>query len=279
VGNSFTTDGGWQITAAATNEEAAPVLQQDRVVNCFALADLLPPFRQHTRIALATHGESGQTAMLLIVEHPELCVLAMSGQGEGIALLLAQADLPAAPLIQALPQHWPLLWPYYDLPANRRLLLRMNLSAQTFQRPAHAALPVAERMGANDLPALRALYALYPEGHFRPSLIEEGLFYGVRIAQRLVAAGGTHVLARPYGLAVLGNIFTHPQQRGRGCAQAVVAALVTDLLAQDCTDVILNVDVDNPPAMHVYTKLGFQPHCQVLSGPATRRPQRTTPPR
>jgi GNAT superfamily N-acetyltransferase len=273
MGNTFTTDEGWQIILAATNEEAEPVLLKDRVVNCFSLADLLPPFRQHTRIALAAHAHSGQTATLLIVEHPEVNVLATSGQGAGVAALLAQADLPAAPLIQALPEHWTLLWPSYDLPVHRRVLLRMHVSAHTFQRPASAS-PIAERLGANDLPALRDLYAHYPEAHFRPDLIEEGLFYGVRIGQRLVAAGGTHVLGLPYGLAVLGYIFTHPQWRGRGCAQALVAALVSDLLAQGCTDIILNVDVDNPPARHVYTKLGFQPYCHIWSGRATRRARR-----
>ncbi len=268
--NHDTTEEGWQITVAATNDEAEPLLQQDRVVNCFALADLLPPFRQHTRISLAAHAQSGQTATLLIVEHPALCVLATSGQAAGVAALLARLGLPAAPLIQALPEHWPLLASHYDLPASPRDLLRMNLTAQTFQRPA-SALPLAERLTKADLPALLTLYELFPKGHFRPDLLDDGLFYGVREGARLVAAGGTHVLALPYGLAVLGNIFTHPDWRGRGCAQAVVAALVTNLLAQGCQDVILNVDVDNPPAIRVYTKLGFLPHCHIWSGPAARR--------
>jgi ribosomal protein S18 acetylase RimI-like enzyme len=178
-------------------------------------------------------------------------------------------------MIQTMPEHWPLLAAHYDLPASPRDLLRMNLTAQTFQRPK-SALPTAERLTKVDLPALLTLYDLVPKGHFRPDLLDEGLFCGVRegAGARLVAAGGTHVLALPYGLAVLGNIFTHPDWRRRGCAQAVVAALVSDLLAQGCTEVILNVDVDNPPAIRVYTKLGFQPHCHIWSGPATRRAHR-----
>ena len=296
--NYYTTDEGWRITVAATNEEAYPVLKQDRVVHCFAIADLLPPFRQYTRISLAEHTQTGQQATLLIVEHPEVYVLATSGHAEGVAALLAHLGLPAAPLLQALPEHWPLLSPYYNLPARARKLLRMRLTEQTFQRPTEPTLPVAERMTKDDLPALLALYDLYPAGHFRPGLLEEGLFYGVRAGAverevraagenaeaqprqapaaegaRLVAAGGTHVLARPYGLAVLGNIFTHPEWRGSGCAQAVTSALVADLLAQGCQDVVLNVDVDNAPAIHVYTKLGFQPHCHIWSATATRRPR------
>lgn len=269
--NYMTTDEGWRITVAATNDEAYAVLKQDRVVNCFAIADLLPPFRKHTRVSLATHAQTGQWATLLIVEHPEVNVLATSGQAEGVAALLAQLGLPAIPLIQTLPEHWPLLAARYDLPPNPRDLLRMSLTAQTFQRPTQPDLPVAERLTKHDLLALLALYDLFPTGHFRPGLLDEGLFYGVQAEGRLVAAGGTHVLARPYGLAVLGNVFTHPDWRGRGYSQAVVAALVADLLAQGCQDVILNVDVDNPPAMRVYTKLGFQPHCHIWSGPSMRR--------
>ncbi len=266
-----TTDDGWQITVAATNDEAYAVLKQDRVVNCFALADLLPPFRQYTRISLASRAQTGQTATLLIVEHPAVYVLATSGQATGVAALLAHLGLPAAPLIQALPEHWPLLESYYDLPSSPRDLLRMNLTAQTFRPPAQPASPRAERLTSADLPALLDLYTLFPNGHFRPDLLDEGLFYGVRAGARIVAAGGTHVLTLPYGLAVLGNIFTQPEWRGRGCAQAIVAALVTDLLAQGCQDVILNVDVDNPPAIRVYTKLGFQPHCHIWTASATRR--------
>lgn len=271
--NYFTTDDGWRITVAATNEEAYPVLKQDHIVHCFAIADLLPPFRQYTRISLAEHAQTGQQATLLIVEHPEVNVLATSGQAEGVAALLEHLDLPAAPLLQALPEHWPLLATRYDLPPGARELLRMRLTAQTFQRLTQPALPVAERMTKDDLPALLALYDLFPTGHFRPGLLEEGLFYGVRAGPRIMAAGGTHVLARPYGLAVLGNIFTHPEWRGSGCAQAVTSALVADLLAQGCQDVVLNVDVDNAPAIHVYTKLGFQSHCHIWSATATRRPR------
>ncbi len=269
--NNYTTDDGWRVTVAAANDEAYAVLKQDRVVNCFAIADLLPPFRQHTRISLAQREQRGQWATLLIVEHPDVYVLATSGQAEGVAALLAHLSLSARPLVQALPEHWPLLASRYDLPERPRDLLRMRLTAQSFQRPARPDLPAAERLAKGDLPALLALYDLFPTGHFRPDLLDEGVFYGVREGQQIVAAGGTHVLALPYGLAVLGNIFTHPDRRGRGHAQAVTAALAADVLAQGCQDVILNVDVDNPPAIRVYTQLGFQPHCHIWSGPARRR--------
>ncbi|HEY7356822.1 MAG TPA: GNAT family N-acetyltransferase [Ktedonobacterales bacterium] len=270
--NGYTTDDGWRITVAATNDEAYAALNQERVVNCFALADLLPPFRQYTRISLARHEQTGQQATLLIVEHPDVYVLATSGHAAGVAALLAHLGLPAFPLLQALPEHWPLLASRYELPASPRDLLRMRLTAQTFQRPARPIdKPAAERLIANDLPALLALYDLFPASHFRPALLDEGVFYGVHEGAGLVAAGGTHIVALPYGLAVLGNIFTHPDRRGRGYAQAITAALAEGLLAQGCQDVMLNVEADNAPAVHVYTKLGFEPHCHIWSASARRR--------
>jgi hypothetical protein len=174
--NRFTTDEGWAIIVAAADEEAEAVLQRDRVVNCFALADLLPPFRRYTRVSLATRAQTGQWAALLIVEHPEVNVLATSGHADGTAALLAHLGLPAAPLIQALPEHWPLLAGRFELPPGPRDLLRMSLTAQTFQRPARPGLPVAERLTTDDLNALLALYDLFPTGHFRPDLLDEGLF-------------------------------------------------------------------------------------------------------
>ncbi|HEY7348698.1 MAG TPA: GNAT family N-acetyltransferase [Ktedonobacterales bacterium] len=272
--NELTTDEGWRITVAATNEEAYPILTRDRIMNCFALADLLPPFRQYTRVSLASRAQTGQEAALLIVEHPELNILSPTGHPEGVAALLMSLGLPASPVIHTPVEHWARLASYYDLPASGRDLLRMSLTAQTFQRPSlPPALPAAQRMTKDDLPALLALYDLYPATHLRPALVEEGVFYGIREGTGLVAAGGTHVVALPYGLAVLGYIFTHPDRRGRGHAQAVVSALVTELLARGCQDVILNVEVGNGPAVHVYTKLGFQTHSRWSSAPARRLPR------
>jgi ribosomal protein S18 acetylase RimI-like enzyme len=258
----------WSITPDAANDEAYTVLNQDRIVNCFALADLLPPFQHYTRIAIAAQAQTRRVASLLIVKHPQVQVLASFGDSEGVAALLASVDLPAQTLIQTLPEHWPLFQPYYALPASARELLRMKVSASTFRRLEQAAA-TPEYLRLRDLPAALALYDHFPASHFRPALLNDQMFFGVREGAGLVAAGGTHVIAFPYGLAVLGNIFTHPEHRGRGYAQAVTSTLVADLLDQGCQDVILNVDAANAPAIHVYTKLGFQPHCRVWSAQAS----------
>jgi len=265
------TDAAWRITLDASDDDAYAVLKQDRIWNCFAIADLLPPFRAYTQIAIASHAQASQVAICLVVQHPQVHVLSSSGHPEGVAALLARLALPEHPLIQTPQEHLALFEPYYRLPPQCRALLRMAVSARAFRRPAHLPSPVVERLTKADVPALLALYSVYPENHFRPDLVEEGLFYGIREEMRVVAAGGTHVIALPYGLAVLGNILTDPERRGRGYAQTVTARLVTELLVQGCQDVILNVDAENDPAIHVYSKLGFQSHGRLWSVLARRR--------
>jgi predicted GNAT family acetyltransferase len=60
-------------------------------------------------------------------------------------------------------------------------------------------------------------------------------------------------------LAVVGNVLTHTDHRGRGYATAVTSAVTHELL-KFCDEVVLNVRSDNPPAMQAYHRLGFTEH-------------------
>jgi len=260
----------WQISLDAGDEEAHQLLARDRVWNCFAIADLAPPFRASAQVALASQDEAGLYAACLILRHPSLAVLSPFGALEGVAGLLQRLDLPDQTLIQSQDMHRPLLEQYYQVQAEEHRLLRMAVSAATFRQPVSLASSSIERLSPADLGTLQALYAPGAAVHFRPDLLEHGLFYGVRDGEQLLAAGGTHVLAREYGIAVLGNIFTHPDARRRGYARAITAALVSDLLAEGCRDVVLNVLAENAPAIDLYTTLGFRTHCGFWSAEARR---------
>lgn len=259
----------WHVTLNASDAEAAATLSQDRVWNCFALADLLPPFREHSQVAIARRTAAADCAACLVLRHPALTVISPFGVPEGVAAILAQLDLPALALLQAQETHLPLLQQYYRFQPGERALLRMAVAAGTFLPPcAPQAQP--ERLTSADLAAVQALYTHFPETHFRDDLLEHGVFYGVRNGEQVVAVGGTHVVAIDYGLAVLGNIFTHPDARRRGYARAVTAALVADLLARGCRDVVLNVVAGNSPAIALYTSLGFQTHSRYWTMQAER---------
>src|SRR6478735_7958009 len=50
--------------------------------------------------------------------------------------------------------------------------------------------------------------------------IADGVYYGMRVNGQLVAAAGTHVVSPGARLAVVGNVLTHVDYRGRGFACA-----------------------------------------------------------
>lgn len=54
------------------------------------------------------------------------------------------------------------------------------------------------------------------------------------------------------------DIFTPPEQRGRGHAQALCSALLREARAQGAYQAYLQVGTDNAVAKRLYTRLGFE---------------------
>jgi len=130
------------------------------------------------------------------------------------------------------------------------------------------------RLGAADVPALQQLYA---DGDatgespdfFYPSMVSDGVFFGFYEERRLVAAAGTHLLAREEGAAAIGNVYTRRDYRGRGLSRLVTGAVITALAGIETVG--LNVRADNAAAIRVYESLGFVRHCPFYEGLATVR--------
>jgi RimJ/RimL family protein N-acetyltransferase len=155
-------------------------------------------------------------------------------------------------------------------------MLRMAVAPAGFQPPASIA-PVRRLIGS-DAGELNRLYAL--EGDttwYSGRQINEGVYYGALSRGRLVAAAGTHIHSQREGIAVVGNVFTHPDFRGHGFGTAVTAAVTAHLL-QHCGLVVLNVDPGNRPARQIYEKLGYQDTGRVVEALSTlRRPHSPLP--
>jgi ribosomal protein S18 acetylase RimI-like enzyme len=113
---------------------------------------------------------------------------------------------------------------------------------------------------------LSELYTLGGGAAFSPAQMQNGVFYGIMVDGRLVAVAGTHVVSPAYGVAALGNIFTHPDHRGWGYATVTTSAVVAELFGRGISDIVLNVAQDNETAIHVYEKLGFRRHCPFFEG-------------
>lgn len=73
---------------------------------------------------------------------------------------------------------------------------------------------------------------------------------------RAVAKANTN--ARGFGWDQIGGVFTRKEERGRGLAGVLCAALARDIIAGG-RNACLFVKRDNAPAIRVYEKLGFAP--------------------
>ncbi|MDP2055663.1 MAG: GNAT family N-acetyltransferase [Acidobacteriota bacterium] len=131
----------------------------------------------------------------------------------------------------------------------------------------------AVRLGAADVPALLQLYS---DGEatgespdfFYPSMVTDGVFFGVYDGDALVAAAGTHLFAPEEHAVAIGNIYTMRDRRGRGLGGAVTRGVLD--VVKDSGTVGLNVRAGNHAALHLYESLGFVRHCLFYEGLATR---------
>ncbi|MFJ8627834.1 GNAT family N-acetyltransferase [Kitasatospora sp. NPDC093550] len=234
----------------------------DPALHLFELGDLDEPTWSNTAWYTAS-AEHGPVALLF--------------SGGDTPVLLAFARPPAVPPLEALlgelrpflPRRFTAglpegaeraLAPDYAV-ERRTPLLRMLLTSAlpdgAGHPDGHPDSHRAEPLTDADLTATRALLAAsYPEAWFDPRMLSGGGYVGVRENGRLLAVAGVHVHSPVQRVAVLGNVATHPDARGRGLARACVTALCRHLAAT--TDHLgLNVRTDNAPAIRLYEGLGF----------------------
>lgn len=257
----------WNVTQNTDLVEAAAVLGTERRWTAYAIADLEPPFADYSRVDVARCDDA--VAALLTLRHPGFTAIVTHGDAEGLAVILASADLPPETHFSIRLHHRAALGDRYAVPSDARLMRRMYLDAG---QPLTMPLPdCAVRLDDADVHALHDLYAAYPESAFVPDQLTHGVFYGVRDGDALLAAGGTHVVARQARVAAVGNIYTRPEARGRGYGAVVTAAVVADLSGHGIEEIVLNVAADNQGAARIYERLGFREHCQHLEGYAMLR--------
>jgi GNAT superfamily N-acetyltransferase len=242
---------------AELRDEAAilPVLLQDRRWAAYAIGDLEPEYRPHARfIGRLLNGAAD--ALVLVYAPPAFTSIVPCGDEDGIRAIFAEARmLPAYTLFLIRRRDLAALELRYRV-EQRWSMLRMAVETGAL-REMRAVEAEVRRLDNADLPALEALYAIWPDNVFNRTMFVSGVYYGAFRGGDLVAAAGTHAIAIRHGIAVIGNVYAHPAHRGAGLGMAVTRSVAQALGAHGVRDVVLNVREDNQAAISTYQRLGF----------------------
>jgi GNAT superfamily N-acetyltransferase len=150
---------------------------------------------------------------------------------------------------------------------------RMTINPSQY-RPA--PIQQAVRLGMNNAEELRRLYSDGEEtgespDFFVPSMLAQGIYFGIYEGSDIVAAAGTHLIAPEEGVGAVGNVYTRRDCRGRGYAAALTSAVTNELLRMNLPTVVLSVNQRNTAAIHTYERQGYSRYCAFCEGVARLR--------
>ena len=239
-------------------------LAQDRLYAAYAICDLEDREFDRTRWGAAYDGDQ-MVAVGLEYTGPTPQPLFVMGRTDGIGAVLRDVIRPRAAYIAARQEMLPSIETHYRVDPGPQMV-RMWVDRSHF-KPYPATV---QRLLPVEIGELNRLYQLGFASWLPATAIADGVYYGMRVNGRLVAAAGTHVISRAARLAVVGNVLTHMDYRGRGFATAVTGAVTAELL-RSCDQVVLNVRADNPPAIAAYKALGYREHNRFEERLAHRR--------
>lgn len=109
-------------------------------------------------------------------------------------------------------------------------------------------------MTPEDYSEMVELASLTEPGPFRDHTADLGGFIGIRIGNRLAAMAGQRLA--PTGFREVSAVCTHPDFRGRGYAEALVAAVARNIHSDRRTPFLTSFEA-NTAAIRVYQKVGF----------------------
>jgi ribosomal protein S18 acetylase RimI-like enzyme len=246
-------DHGLEVRATRDRLMLNDFLGRDRLFAAYAICDLDEREFPRTRWGVALDG--GRTAAV-VLEYLGLSPQPMfvMGEPEGVSAILRDVIRPRAAYLAAAPDLVGAVEAVYKVESGPPMV-RMWVDRASF-RPAPGT---ATRLVPSDIGELNRLYDLGLTSWLPAESVAHGVYYGIRVGGRLVAAAGTHVISRDMRLAAVGNVLTHRDFRNRGYAKVVTGAVTAELL-RFCDEAVLNVRSDNPPALAAYRALGYREH-------------------
>jgi ribosomal protein S18 acetylase RimI-like enzyme len=240
------------------------ILLPERAYAAYALAQLEPSLFRIAEWYLSS-GPDG-AALLLHSRGGLGRALFALGQPEALDAALGLHPGPRFSFGSLRPEHRGAIQKYF-LFTRPHTMLRMSVSTENFA-PADGQ---AVHLTGRDIGAINRLYAAESgSSAYQPRHIDEGVYFGVQVDGNLVAIAGTHVVSYSEGVAVVGNVFTHPLYRGGGLAKIATSA-TTKALLERCPLVVLTVENENEPAVRVYRRLGYETQCTLHETPLIRK--------
>jgi RimJ/RimL family protein N-acetyltransferase len=243
------------LTARSTTDRALlrTFMERDRLFAAYAICDLEDREFPRTRWAGAFAGND-LTAIGMEYSGLTPQPLFMMGDSDGIEAILREVLRPRAAYLAARTESMAAVERLYRVDQGPPMVRMWVDRAHFTPFPADV-----RRLHPGEIGELNRLYQLGFASWLPSSSIAEGVYYGIRVNGKLVSAAGTHVVSPRARLAVVGNVLTHVDHRGRGYATAVTGAVTAELL-EVCDQVVLNVRADNPPALQAYRRLGYAEH-------------------
>ncbi len=218
-----------------------------------ALAYMEPRYLPFARWSLATAGTAESEALCLYLNGAYGSTVFTMGNSIGMEHIFQAQRGPRNPYLIYEAHHVESLSKYYLL-QKRQKLIRMVVDRESFiAAPAEHAAPLKPENNID----VNTLYTSEGGGWFSRQYLSDGVYYGVWQDDMLVSVAGTQGISKAYGAAMVANVLTDPGYRGRGYATECTSA-VTARLLEMCDTVGLNVELDNAPAIRVYTKLGYK---------------------
>lgn len=246
-------------------DELRRVLSTQRAYAAYALGQLQPDLfaRSEWWSASSARGQ----ALLLHSRGGLGSALFAFGEVDGLEALLRLHPGPRHTFLTCQVQHVPVVLRRYVL-SEQQSMLRMLVERSSFRPFAGRA----RRLTGRDVRQMNQLYRSDGTPAFYSARnIDEAVYYGAYEGERLAAVAGTHVISLPDGIAVVGNVFTHPKYRGRGLGTLVTGAVTQHVLSMGCREVVLSVDPRNEPAVRAYERLGYREVGRLIEGAAVRR--------
>jgi len=258
-------------TARLTTDTAAlrEMLAEDPVGGAYMLGDLDPRYTPFCEWFVS--GEAGGRDDTIVLVYSGLSAPAVLtfGAAEGVEAILDA-------FIETLPEH-----AHAHLAAGHRAaflrrytmdrelpMARMGVRAEelVFDPAWETREDPVVALGHRDTGDIMALSTHYPDSFFEPTQLSSGYYVGIRVDGELVSMAGVHIVSATDRLAVIGNVVTHPDHRGRGLSTACTGTLCHRLAEGGHDLIALNVERENASAIRVYEKLGFRRHLAFTQG-------------